>query len=522
MKPRLLLILIGALLPASLVASYKITRQAHGPIEMVVDWQETAEFLAKRPGDWTRHDFDASFDALLLKLKEIGICSVVLEDDAVDRGLKSGGLNAPRQIGYRPDLTPINRLKKAGLLWYLRMDENLMNVGVQNWINPFPKERLSNLFLEPKISAIRLKSFLSENSQAQYFGSRPLVVAVSEEELLSSGRMIQTLIGTKCTVVRAHYLGQKEMADMDARTMKSRWLRAVKERSCRFLFLHWNLNWNVPQNLAFGFELYRCLKGSGYILAPLEPSPAPNPGAQWPGLSLRLLIAWFIVAVAPVWALWTLRKSWLGSTQGGPALALHFLWGSSISVIAGIYAQALLPEAAFQNGGMVFRGVKPALTFALSASAFLIADRGQILERLKRPAYWQEIAVVAALGLAVMVLFERSGNDSSLVFQREIQIRNLMENILGARPRFKEFLIGHPLLILGLYLHAGKTPRKNLADFCLWAGGVGLISILNSFVHLHTPLTVTLLRTFHGVWIGAFLGLSSITLAHLINLRERK
>ena len=41
----------------------------------------------------------------------------------------------------------------------------------------------------------------------------------------------------------------------------------------------------------------------------------------------------------------------------------------------------------------------------------------------------------------------------------------------------------------------------------LLVGVIGQVGMLNSFCHLHTPIRVTLLRTWNGLWLGALLGL---------------
>jgi len=41
----------------------------------------------------------------------------------------------------------------------------------------------------------------------------------------------------------------------------------------------------------------------------------------------------------------------------------------------------------------------------------------------------------------------------------------------------------------------------------LLVGAIGQVGMLNSFCHLHSPLKLTLLRTFHGLWIGGLLGM---------------
>ena len=66
-------------------------------------------------------------------------------------------------------------------------------------------------------------------------------------------------------------------------------------------------------------------------------------------------------------------------------------------------------------------------------------------------------------------------------------LRELLENLLGTRPRFKEFLFGHPCLIAGISLY---SVLPSVSTALIWAGLIGLESIVNSFCHLHTPLSI--------------------------------
>jgi hypothetical protein len=72
------------------------------------------------------------------------------------------------------------------------------------------------------------------------------------------------------------------------------------------------------------------------------------------------------------------------------------------------------------------------------------------------------------------------------------------------RPRFKEFVIGWPLLMLLPSL----IPRDRRAWGWLFAlaAGVGLSDVLDTFSHLHTPLSVSIIRIVLGGVLGAILG----------------
>jgi len=118
--------------------------------------------------------------------------------------------------------------------------------------------------------------------------------------------------------------------------------------------------------------------------------------------------------------------------------------------------------------------------------------------------FWQvAVAVVALIVLALLVA--RSGNDPGVgVSPFELKTRALLDRFLYARPRFKEFLIGHPALLLGL-VYAAEGRRKWALPL-LVIGAIGQESLLNTFCHLHTPLLVELWRAGLGIGIGVALG----------------
>jgi hypothetical protein len=106
--------------------------------------------------------------------------------------------------------------------------------------------------------------------------------------------------------------------------------------------------------------------------------------------------------------------------------------------------------------------------------------------------------------VAFMIL--RSGNDSGVeVSGTELKLRALLDHVLGVRPRTKEILFGFPALLMGLTLLLQGRPRT----VWLWLtfGVIGLISTTNTCCHIHTPLTVSLLRIFNGIWVGLLVGL---------------
>jgi hypothetical protein len=114
--------------------------------------------------------------------------------------------------------------------------------------------------------------------------------------------------------------------------------------------------------------------------------------------------------------------------------------------------------------------------------------------------------VLGVIGLAIIgIILLRSGNDPGIgVSSTELGFRAFLNKILSVRPRTKEFLFGHPMLIIGLGLaYSGK--RKVLPLFLL-AGAIGQASLLNTFCHIHTPLEISVLRAVFGLVLGGVFG----------------
>jgi len=110
----------------------------------------------------------------------------------------------------------------------------------------------------------------------------------------------------------------------------------------------------------------------------------------------------------------------------------------------------------------------------------------------------------------IFIYILRSGN--YMTFQipyLEESMRGLLEKVLFIRPRTKEFLIGYPFLVLA-YTMVDKEISRHWLWFFNILGSVALISLINSFCHLHTPLLVSLYRSALGAVIGVVLGIIAL------------
>ena len=115
------------------------------------------------------------------------------------------------------------------------------------------------------------------------------------------------------------------------------------------------------------------------------------------------------------------------------------------------------------------------------------------------------VAVIFALVFIILLLL-RSGNYISMPqLLYEEQFREFLESVLFVRPRTKEFLIGYPMLIFSYWAVDYYISRRWIWLFN-GIGLVALISMINSFCHIHTPLNISIYRTCMGIVIGTLIG----------------
>ena len=127
------------------------------------------------------------------------------------------------------------------------------------------------------------------------------------------------------------------------------------------------------------------------------------------------------------------------------------------------------------------------------------------------PVRFYQLAILAVLAGAAFIYISRSGNTSDVSPSAfELALRSNLTAVLGVRPRFKEFAIGFPMMML---LPALRTEHKRAAGWLFAIGiAIGTSDIVDTFSHLHTPLIASLLRVFNGAVVGIALGAIAIAL----------
>lgn len=147
-------------------------------------------------------------------------------------------------------------------------------------------------------------------------------------------------------------------------------------------------------------------------------------------------------------------------------------------------------------------------------------DAPSVRDGALAPLRVYQLAIVALLGAAAFIYVARSGNQSDIAPSTfELAFRSNLTAVLGIRPRFKEFVIGFPLMML---LPALRLEHKRMSGWLFAIGiAIGTSDIVDTFSHLHTPLVVSLLRVFNGAVIGIALGIVAIAVYRVVDSRAR-
>jgi hypothetical protein len=190
-------------------------------------------------------------------------------------------------------------------------------------------------------------------------------------------------------------------------------------------------------------------------------------------------------------------------------LFFNFTAAVLTALIGGVFVSAALNSSDFIFKINDFRGVKIAFLLPLIIiSLYYVIQPGSKNLKKEIPGLLESVIKVkhlilaGGLALIAIIYIGRTGNFPLLpVPAWELTVRSFLEKILYVRPRFKEFLIGHPLFIFSLYLTAKKRKELYFYPFLMLAS-VGVITTVNTFSHLHTPVIISLLRTFHSYWLS--------------------
>lgn len=458
-------------------------------------------------------------------------------------------------LGFLPkDIAAVN---EAGLGFVPRLREwsNASPADVDSMVESLKK--VPNLkiitFNDPAIPGVANIPYLAEKLAEHK-------VPVGSFEFFNQQGLNTLALMMGKNMVRGHAISEEELPAYTPQTALDRYTLAVAERNIRFLYVRlFGLNYpdtamegalrylsqiregiekegftvgeaaafaSLPYSRIIMFIIGLGVIGGGILLLnALFPVPwtvvlSLLGIAGWLGLLFlkpdlaRKGFALLSVVVFPVLGTFSVLRE-EPRDLGKAARALIKL--SLISFIGAVIMTGLLADRAYMLKIDGFSGVKLAhvLPLALVVLCFLLQDSSP-LKKLQEILNWPILvkhAAAGALFLAALAIYLiRTGNTGTMfVTSLESALREGLDRLMGVRPRTKEFLIGHPAMLLVLYY--GYDWRK-LA--LLLFGVIGQISLVNTYAHIHTPLTVSLIRSFHGLWLGIMMGTVAILLLNYV------
>lgn len=407
-------------------------------------------------------------------------------------------------------------------------------------------------------------------------------ITIGFEEFSKQLGIYQLTKKTPRNVVRVHSIGPKDMTDITEGIAITRYLRSAKERGARVLLFQPLINLHsdndiVEYNISIAQKMALHLTDFGFTLGNVSEIPSKDfvPISTWESLILSAgVLVWLILflqsgfpvrqklvifltvifilgfsalASAGLLSLWnrimalltacifptyailtsfpaTTQKN-ISFTTRAKRVHLYILKTTGLTLIGAIYVVGFMVSVPFLMGINQFFGVKISFLFPIAAVGmyfYLRPNRIPALYFVIKRLFTSPLSIGALLASLVSLLFVavyilRSGNYLNIPFI-ETWMRSTLESLLFVRPRTKEFLIGIPLLMAGFLFVDTKISREWIWFFNA-LGAVALISILNSFCHVHTPLIISLYRSVIGVlfgflfawvYIGIFIGIKHL------------
>lgn len=251
------------------------------------------------------------------------------------------------------------------------------------------------------------------------------------------------------------------------------------------------------------------------------------------GDMVRQAVALCSAIIFPVLAMTWQIDRWRGlSLEGRGSLLRIIIDGAGglvtavmLSMIGGMYIASILGDVRFFLEMEFFRGVK--LTFVaplllvtvVYLTRYNLLTTGkedakgiwqQVVKLLNYPVYVKTLFILALAAVGAWVYVGRSGHTAGVpVPDIEIKMRAFLEKVMYARPREKEFMIGHPaflLAVMALYRQWPRAVHYGLVVIATIAQG----SLVETFAHIRTPVFMSFVRGVDGMVAGIAVGILAV------------
>ncbi len=197
-----------------------------------------------------------------------------------------------------------------------------------------------------------------------------------------------------------------------------------------------------------------------------------------------------------------------------------------LSIMGGLFVGAVLADVRFLLEMEIFRGVKLIFVAPLVLITWVYLTRYSLFEEqlpldragigrqiskvLNYPVYLKTLLGAAFVAIAAWVYIGRSGHTAGVpVSALELKLRYFLEQVMYARPRGKEFVIGHPAFYLLLMAFCRRWP-STLRYALVVVATIGQGSLAETFAHMRTPIFMSFIRGLDGLFMGIVCGIAAL------------
>ena len=247
-------------------------------------------------------------------------------------------------------------------------------------------------------------------------------------------------------------------------------------------------------------------------------------------LVTRQAIAFGAAVIFPVLSMARMMQLWDQSGSQGTIwqvaarTTVHLLETLLLSLIGAALVGGVLSDTRFLLEMDIYRGVKATfmlpvmLVFLLFCKTHGLWQEGESWRKplarleafLDRPFNLKTLAVLGVFAFVAWVFIGRSGHTAGVpVPAIELKLRYFLEQVMWARPREKEFMIGHPAFYIAAWAAWKRLPVW-FNGLCVTAAAIGQGSAVQTFAHMRSPILMSYVRAADGYGVGVLVGLAGL------------
>jgi len=259
--------------------------------------------------------------------------------------------------------------------------------------------------------------------------------------------------------------------------------------------------------------IFPVLKGSGTLVRQMA----------------ALASAVIVPTLAMTWQLDRWRKRDAAQTVSVSRIVIDGVFSLTLTVmlslVGGMYVASLLGDVRFLLEMEIFRGVKATFVMPLVLITLTYLTRfplfgppvrssrdiwSQTVQFLNYPVQIKTLLVAGLTAIVAWVFIGRSGHTAGVpVPAIELKLRAFLEQTMYARPREKEFLIGHPAFMVAVMAVYQRWPQ-GLHYVLVLLATIAQGSLVETFAHLRTPVFMSFVRALDGLAVGAVFGVLAV------------